>query len=259
MPADFFPKRDADIVDWSSNFSAQINLPDAPTKYGVPVERAVEYASLQQTFESLYQLSQANSTRTPSIIAAKNEARRAMERSTRLLVRYIRGNPNLTIQHRVELGIPIRNPGGPRGRRWSQGLPEGPDHSPRLMVIDGRALRVRLVLRDRNAPMNLSLPKGVHGATIFYATGAPGSLPPALDDRGGWKLLCMTSRTVIDVAFEGSQGLSSGGGSVLKRGPALPPFTKVWLTAFWNDRAEYRSAWCEPVYTHLGYGLAKAA
>lgn len=256
MPADFFPKREADIRDWSGNFRAQIEGPGMGAALGLSPEMISEYASLQQSFASLWQLSQSNSTRTPSIIQAKNDARIALEKYTRVLTRIVRTHPGVTMAQRTALGLPARNPGGPRGRRWTQSFPKVPEHSPRLGVVEVKGLRVRLRLRDRMSPMNASLPKGVHGATIFYATG---DLPPALKDRNRWKFLCNTARTVFDVAFEGRRGFSGRGGKMRGMGPALPPFTRVWFTAVWIGRSTHRSAWCEPVYTHLGYGLALAA
>lgn len=251
MPADFFPKRESEILDWSRNFSAKINSSQV---YGVSQAMAREYATLQETFASLYIASQDNGRRTPSIIAAKNTARIALEKETRLLVRIVRGQ-NCSAQQRIELGVPLRNPGGQRGRHWTQSFPEGSEFAPHLGVMEVKALRVRLRLRDRMSPMNLSFPKGVMGATSFYATG---DLPPALDDPDGWKFLCNTSRTVFDVAFEGRPRLAVVGGRV-KPAPALPSFSKVWLSAFWMNGRGQRSASCEPVYTHLGYGLALAA
>src|SRR4030095_15264680 len=67
----FLPSREADLVTWSTNFNTKIVA--APTTYGLTAAQATAYTALHNAWTSAYQTANANSTRTPSSITAKNQ------------------------------------------------------------------------------------------------------------------------------------------------------------------------------------------
>ena len=65
MPADFYPKREADIVHWTANFGEKINA--APMEFGLDRDQATDYTTLQSSFAELHQAANQPSRRTPTI------------------------------------------------------------------------------------------------------------------------------------------------------------------------------------------------
>jgi hypothetical protein len=238
MPADFYPKREAEIVQFTANFSAGIATD--PEQFGLTPAQSQHYASLQTAFADLQQKSTQKSTNTSSVIEAKKKARRDLEKATRQLVGIVRNHPGVTTAQRISLGLPARDRGRPRGSRTSDGRLHmqriGPPRL-RVKVLHGRTLRV--VLRDRSAPRNRAMPKGVIGATVLTYVG---ERPPAEVDFAKWRFAGNTSKTVA-VVRPGNPNES------------LPPGTKVWVSAFWRNRREQRGPMCEPVYEHTQYGI----
>jgi hypothetical protein len=224
MPRDFYPRREADIVRFTANFSAKINA-DAPL-YGLTEPAAAEYAVLQQAFAQTYAVAQSPSTDTSSATAAKEADRVALERATRPLVRLIKANPNVTDEMRVNLGL---SPQTQRRRR----VP-APDAAPSLLVVGSVGGAVRVRLSDLTS-LRRGKPRDVNGAVIF---GHAGDNPPA--DPREWNVKAITSRATAQLHFS----------------PNLPPGTKVWLTACWTNARQERGPLCEPVFTHLTYGVA---
>jgi hypothetical protein len=97
---------------------------------------------------------------------------------------------------------------------------------------------VRLRIHDPSNPTRRGKPDGVDGISVFSFVGAE---PPT--GVAGWHFEGNTTRTVIDVAFDGS----------------VAPGSKVWFTSFYfNARAQSGPA-CAPVSTNLQGGGAMAA
>ena len=242
MPADFYPRREADIVAFTGNFSATISAdPDA---LGLTPAQAAEYAAAQQAFADLHRKSLQGSTNTSSVVQAKKHARRTLERLTRQLAAIIRSRPATSLEQRRSLGLPTRDPGRPPGSRnvdrTRQITRIGP---PRLIVRVLRGRTLRVVLRDRSAPMNRSTPDGADGAVLLSAVGEH---PPPVEDRSQWKFERITSKTVTTVQPGGAEAI-------------LPPGTKVWVTAFWcvpgsSPRGRHGPA-CAPVYAYTQEGV----
>ena len=225
MAADYLPHREADLVQWSRNYSEKINA-DA-ISFGLTPAQAAQYAARHDAFAALYALAQSNSTRTPTVIVSKNQAKRELEIEARRLTRIIKAYPQLTIAQRVGLGISVRDPGG---ADTSQ-VPV-PEQRIRISVINtlGNIVRVRLSDPDSR---RRGKPAGVAGASVF---GYIGELPPA--ELADWEFMGNTTRPVFNAKFP----------------HRVQPGTKIWLTARWfNPRAQPGPA-CQPIYTHIQYG-----
>jgi hypothetical protein len=224
MPRDFFPRREADVLNFSRNFKERIALD--PLQYGLSPEQSDQYGAQQEAFAALFALANANTTRTPSIIIAKSTALAELEAETRKLSRIVRACPSVTSQMRLDLGLSVSDGG--------KGTPtQAPDAPPRLRVLSvlGRTVEVRLLDADTT---RRGKPAHVLGAALFVADG---DQPPA--NLTDWTFKGNTTRTTAKLNFD----------------PSLPPGTKVWLTAYWFSPRAANGPACQPVYTHLQYGL----
>jgi len=223
MPRDFYPRRDADILNFSSNFKKRIIL--APGDYGLSVAQADSYRATQESFALLYTRAIDPDTRTRGAVAAKEDARVALEAETRLLARIVRAAPAVTDEMRINLGLSRSTEG--------KGAPlPPPDAAPVLVVVGhvGRAVQVRL--RDSTSSRR-GKPANVAGAALFVYAGAA---PPA--DIARWQFKYNTTRPTASVPCDD-----------------IPPGTKVWLSARWyNPRAEPGPV-STPVGTYLQDGL----
>jgi hypothetical protein len=74
----------------------------------VPPEVVAPVSALYNDFEAKFAVSEDENTRTKVTVAAKNEARRALEAAVRQLVaEYLAKNHLMTNEYRTELGLPI--------------------------------------------------------------------------------------------------------------------------------------------------------
>src|SRR4051794_7229259 len=103
MGRDFLPRGDGELVQWSSNFSRQLNDPEA--HYPVPPELAAAYAILNDEWAAVYRAAIDPSTRSGSAIVRKNEVRSRLKREARILARYLQSRIELTDPQRVALGL----------------------------------------------------------------------------------------------------------------------------------------------------------
>jgi hypothetical protein len=227
MPRDFFPRREADILQWTAAFSARINA--APQDYSTTPEQADAYALAQRAFADAYRAAQDRGTNSSTAFAAKTAARVALEAATRLIVKRIGGTPTVTDEMRIALGLKPR-----RGGRRRRTVP-APETAPilRVLGVAGHAFTVRL--EDAKSPARRGKARDAHGAMIF---GFVGDDPPA--GRDGWALRASTTRATAAVTFDAG----------------LPPGTPVWLTAYWFNRRAERGPSSTPVLAHIPHDVA---
>ena len=88
MPRDFYPRPESKIVWFTANFSQRINT--APEVYGISQQQAQDYALLAAAFAQAYQRVNDPTADSSSNHAAKESARVALEKETRVLARTIR-------------------------------------------------------------------------------------------------------------------------------------------------------------------------
>src|SRR5689334_8647382 len=70
---DFLPKRDAELVTWSTNFLAGIQT--MATSVGLTAAQATAYGTLHDNFVTSYNASASDATNSRSAIVTKNECR----------------------------------------------------------------------------------------------------------------------------------------------------------------------------------------
>ena len=112
------------------------------------------------TWKERYQQYLPSITRTPLITFEKNEARKALEKDLRMLVRNLQSNPKVTADNLRSLGIAL-----PNANRTPAPVPTNyPDFTTDSSMIR----RLTVHFRDHDSTNNAK-PKGVHGAEIRWA------------------------------------------------------------------------------------------
>jgi hypothetical protein len=223
---DFLPTKDADLLSWSSNFSAKITA--TPTAFGLVATQATAFSSLQSAFSTALATATDPVTRTRATIAAKDAAKTPLKNMARDLARVINAYPAITNTQRIALGL------NPRSGQISPINP--PEECPVMEVISalGRTLKVKLHAQDSN---RRGKPDGVDGATVFSFVG---EAPPA--DIAAWKFEGSITKTVFDIEFPATVAAGS----------------QVWLTAFWfNPRSQSGPA-CQPISAYIAGGVSPA-
>ena len=226
--ADYLPTREPELVVWTRNMSVLLNKQSAT--FGVTADQATAYTTLQAAFAGLVQLANDNSTRTPSVVTSKTDAKTALVAETRRLVRIVQAYPGITDTLRRDLGITVPDvrptPSGP------------PTTEPVLDVVSvsGRTVKVRI--RDSEQPDRRGRPAGYLGVMLYSAVG-----PTPPEDLAGWRSEGLTARTTISV--------------VLPLG--TPAGAQIWLTACWVGKRMLTGTACEPVTTRIPGSLGLAA
>ena len=230
MPSttDFIPGRESELVTWSTNFDTLINAD--PLIYGLDIGQASAYAALHTAFVAAYQTANDPSTRTPSAIVSKDDAKDALITNARDLAAIVQSFPGTTDILRSDLGITVPD---------TEPTPiPPPANPPGIDIVSAVGRTVTLRLHDSLSPTTRGKPDGVAGATVFSYVGT--AAPVELDD---WKFEGNTTLTKYDVNFD----------------PEVANGAMVWFTAFWfNPRAQSGPA-ASPVSTNMPGGLAQAA
>ncbi len=231
MPVPIFPPRkDADLVTWSTNFDTLIT--SSAATYGLDAAQASGYNVLHNAFVSAYNIATNPNTNSKANVNAKNVARESLLNDANgawELVDIVQAFPGTTDTMRGQLGIRI--PDGPTPVA-------APSTAPDLSILStfGKTIKVRL--RDQLNPDSRGKPAGVQGATIVYHVGD--TVP---SDPAEWSFAMNVSKTVFDVELPAS----------------VPAASKVWLTAFWFNARKESSPAASPEYTVISDGVAQAA
>ena len=218
----YLPSREADLVNWTANFSSVIEA--NPSAYGLTAEQATAYLSAMEAYQSAYNTARNPSTRTPAAIETKNTFKAQLLVLTREFVNICQAYPDMTNNRRVQLGITVRN-----YEPTPVPIPTTPPQIDLLAAI-GHTFKLRL---HNGESTRRSKPTGVQGATVFSYVG---EVPPA--DLSDWKFEGSTTRTAVDVKIPGT----------------VAPGTKVWLTAFWYNRRAESGPACTPIASGVGFG-----
>jgi len=228
---DYLPAREADLLQWSTNFDTRINA--GALNYGLTVPQAAAYTVLHDAFAAAYATANEPITRTPAAITTKNTAKNALIRGVggiRELAAIVQAFPGTTDTERVELGLNVRD---------TEPTPiPPPSVAPGLSVslVTGRTVKVRVF--DALVPSSRSKPEGVLGASVYSYVGETAPV-----DIDSWKYEGSTTRTTIDVEFPATVANGS----------------RVWLTAYWTNPRLESGPPCQPVSTNIAGGLAQAA
>src|SRR3954467_8723670 len=184
MPLDFLPSREAELVTWIGTFRSLIT--SAPTTYGLTAGQATSYGTLATNFVNAYNVANADATRSPSNIIAKDEAKHLVVANTRLLAGIIQKFPGTTNQMRSDLGLTVPA---------AKGTIPPPSDIPELDIVSRIGTRVRIRLRDSTG-VRRGKPLGVQGARVYSHVG-----PTAPVEIGDWTFEGQTTRVTADIQF----------------------------------------------------------
>lgn len=228
----YLPSKEGELVTWSANMNSLIGAD--PTIYGLTLGQATDFATLQSAYATAFTTANNDSTRTPSAIVAKNDAKEALINGPggiRELVDIIQAYPGTTNEMRSDLQITIRD---------VEPTPiDPPSTAPVLQVTEvwGRQITVRIKISSESE--SRGKPTGVAGATVLRAVGE--NPPPG---PSGWEFVGSTTRTKYTFTMP----------------EAIEPGTKVWVTAFWFNPRAQSGPGATPVWTMTNNaGLSQAA
>jgi hypothetical protein len=154
---DYIPQKDAELVAWSTNFTAQVTV--KATAWGIP---DLEISNLQNAADNFAALhAQADSpAKTSVIVATKNTARTSLVVLIRGMVNFRLKNPIITDAQRILLGLRVHD-------TTPTTIPP-PTRRPKLDVEVLDVRRLKVVFQDMDSTSKAK-PYGVNGAVILYA------------------------------------------------------------------------------------------
>lgn len=219
---DFLPRRQADLLLWSSHFNNQIGANFEA--YGLTFEQASDYNQTHNAYAAAYAMAFSNSTNSTGAILKKRDAERALRRLARQLARQVKATRSVDRVARQRLGLTLRNRGG-----WHPRAPK-PTTAPGIQIEmrDGRRIRVRLLNHAeesrRGRPRRTS-------CALFMVSYE--NAPPA--DPRDWSLVGMTGKTI----------------ATLQLPLGIGPETPIWLTACWMSTMQERGPFAQAVPLHM--------
>lgn len=227
MSGGTLPKTDNGLKDWAVNADTKITAD--PPSFGRTVLEASAYHAVVQIYVDALALLLDPATKTHPNVIAKNEAKKSLSDASRLLIKSIQADPNVSDATRAEIFIEPRKPATP--------IPVPPD-SPELTVksINGRTVVVKL---KQPEGLGRGKPAGVACAAV-YAYWGPEPVP---DDITKWESQGTCSNTEFTIDFPLS----------------VPGFSKVYLTAAWKNPRQQAGPLADPIFLFLGSGLVTGA
>jgi hypothetical protein len=155
---DYIPRKDAEIVSWSANFSAQVATNAAV--WEIPYNEVTDLQNATALFATL-QAQAGSPAKTSIIVAQKDAARKNLVGIIRAMAGFRLKNPIITDAQRRALGLRVRD-AKPSSIKPPHTRPELD-----IDVVDVRRLAVNF--RDMGSKSK-ARPYGVNGALIKHAT-----------------------------------------------------------------------------------------
>lgn len=188
MPDKFVPRKDTDFNTWAATFTEYARSHfDALDLNEDAVQEAV---ALAQTFQTALDRSNAAQNAARSAIAAKDDARVALEKVLRELTREVQGNAIVSDAQRKSLGVTVRDK--------TPTPVAAPTSSPELIVEIWGRLTHRIRFRDAATPTRRAKPDGVSGCEIWVKVG--GDVPK---DESEMRYIGRASRSPFAHDFAG--------------------------------------------------------
>lgn len=231
--ADFLPRRDGALVEWTANFAHRI-VAD-PARFGLTGAQVTAYAAEQATFAGAYRAAVEPETRGLRTVLVKDEARERVIAMTRELARWVRVQPGVTVEDLLALGL--RKAGGEAaGAVDENGDRQDAQRGPRVKAsASGRRVTVEVRMRKGG----LARPRGSAGAAVYWWTG---DRPPT--EVSQWHPAGNTTRPTMWFVLPQD---------------AARPGTKLWITAAWLDRQLRPGTPGDAVVTGVGFEYVMAA
>ena len=224
---DFIPRTDADLLAFAQHYSTLITT--APTSYGLTTTIATTLAGKVTSYQTAFAAAVGASTRGPSTIFAKDQARRDLVAYIRTTAKQIQGTITVTDQQRQDLGLTVPAQPSP--------IPP-PAFKPTIDIVSVSGNTVTIRIHSDGGGPRRGRPPGVDGISIWSAVGA--AAPTVEAD---WNNQGITTRTVVDITFPST----------------VTPGSKVWFTAFYFNPRKQNGPAADPVGTNIAGGSAMAA
>lgn len=224
------PTLDAALAAWSTNFNTRAVASGAT--WDLSAGQVTQYTGLHTAFMSAFSAATADGSRSKSLVAAKNTAKRDLLSFARELYGLIQSSLTISDADKVLMNVVVRT-------NVPTPVPP-PAESPlvSLLSVTGRIARYKI--SNRAVEGTRRRPANAAGATILSYVGA--TPPPANDP--GWKIEGQTGKNIAVVEFANT----------------VQPGTACWVTAMWYSRRGEYSPACPPVLTYLQIGaMAQAA
>lgn len=218
--ADFLPRRDAELLTWSTSF--RDNVVADPEAFALTRAQADSYAAAHDAYAAAYLLASSPETAGPSKRLAKDLARAELERVARWLAAVVRAAKTVSSEQRYALGL------RPRERAVRVAAP--PAEPPRVKVYALRDATVQVMLVDAESPTHVRKAAGAAGASVFTFVG---DAPPRSIDA--WRFHGNVTRPRLSITFP----------------PGLPIGTKVWVTARWYGTRGQAGPVADPCCAYL--------
>jgi hypothetical protein len=225
MAGDFFPRKDGNFVQFSSNLRRLI-VADAQA-YGLSEERAAQYAQLDDALSVAYRRATNKSTRTAGAVADKNTARAACEQALRKIsyaVKGMRRGAGVTVDKVIALGL------NPRDRGGRHAILRAPQDAPGVWIESAVGRRVTVRIFDKECLSRRRRPRGATSAMLFSFIGDEPEW--GID---GWLLRGLVVQRKATIEFPSD----------------LPPGARVWVRARWVSQAGGWGPLSSPIDTNL--------
>jgi hypothetical protein len=228
----FLPRRESDLVNFSTNFNTYINANAAAV--GLTMIQAAAYTVLHDAWVAAYNAVNTNPNgRTPGNFATKNTAKANLidgVNGIRQLVEIIQAFPGTTDTERADLWLTIRD-------TVPTPVPI-PAQPPILTIVGTLGRSVKVALADMDNPDSRAKPFGVKGAAIVGCVGAVASSDPMK-----WSPLAQTSTLQAEAVFPDT----------------VPSGSTVWLRAYWFNNRNQTGPACAAQMTSVSGTMAEAA
>jgi hypothetical protein len=208
------PAKQADQVNWASNFSLVISNPSSGN-LGLSPAQITEFSRIAADLSASWNTNLNPATRTKVTVAEKRTLLRSMKAFARNLVGIIQSTPTVTDAQKQELRITIR--------KTTPSKPVPPTQKPEIKkrTVDGRNVTIEIL----NADNRRGRPAKTFAVSIWGYFGENPEAPGA-----NWVPLTTTGKNIITLPF----GPSATG-------------DKVWLTAFYLNGAKEAGPASDPM------------
>jgi hypothetical protein len=184
--APYIPPKDADLQTWALNFSTVLTA--SPASFGLVAADATTVASVYATWNAAFLAAVNPSTRTPTTIAAKDDAKILLLATVRPYAQLIANNAGVSAPNKTSIGV---NP------RTSVPTPIAAPATSPVLTID-QALPLQHVMRYRDqlaSPTQKAKPYGAAQIQVFATVSAtPITDPEAL----AYKFATTKSPVLVD-------------------------------------------------------------
>lgn len=220
MRRGYLPVKDADLLAWSRNLSAELS--SDPSAYGVSPGDAAAFAAVQAAFEEAMRHVLPES-RSRVSVSLKDDARRALEVEARRINAMVRGSGIVDGTKLATLGLTVHKT---TYRRIA-----APTTRPFLAVASVTGPVIKLMLRESGGA-ECKLPADVASAAVYHWIGDEPPVEPAR-----WILAAHVSRARLALTIDAAPG------------------TKIWFIAHYLNRRGERGPWGNPAATHAMGGM----